>query len=113
MDKFSRRKNVIIGVLCAIILIFTTVIQSDMYKKNCLGYEACDYSWCFFQTAIGKYRMDYSYYILNDAIQRFEEQYPNVKVRFESGIMKEDYSEWLAEKMLSGDTPDVFFCTAR
>lgn len=108
MDKFSRRKNVIIGVLCAIILIFTTVIQSDMYKRTAWGTKHVITVGAF-SDSYWEVQNGYSYYILNNAIQRFEEQYPNVKVRFESGIMKEDYSEWLAEKMLSGDTPDVFF----
>ena len=26
-----------------------------------------------------------------------------------SGILKEDYSEWLSERLLMGDAPDVFF----
>ena len=28
---------------------------------------------------------------------------------YTSGILKSDYSEWLAEKMLQGDVPDLFF----
>ena len=77
MDKFSRRKNVIIGVLCAIILIFTTVIQSDMYKRTAWGMKHVITVGAF-SDSYWEVQNGYSYYILNDAIQRFEEQYPNV-----------------------------------
>lgn len=46
--------------------------------------------------------------ILQDAIEDFQREHPNVQVTFVSGIPKTEYSEWLAGKMLSGDEPDVF-----
>ena len=46
--------------------------------------------------------------IVDNAIKIFEEIHPNVKVKYESGILKEDYSSWLADKILTGDTPDVY-----
>lgn len=49
-----------------------------------------------------------SYQIYEDAIARFEQKYPNVKVNFTSGILKEDYSEWLSKQALNGEAPDVF-----
>ncbi|MDD3205570.1 MAG: sugar ABC transporter substrate-binding protein [Lachnospiraceae bacterium] len=48
------------------------------------------------------------YEIMDDAIARFEKENPGVKVVYTSGIMKEDYSEWLAEQLLKGTEPDVF-----
>lgn len=51
----------------------------------------------------------YSYQILNDAIEVFQEKHPECKVEYVSGIMKNDYSEWLAEQILSGNAPDLFF----
>lgn len=50
----------------------------------------------------------YAYEILEDAIRIFEEENSGVQVEYVSGIMKEDYSEWLAEQVLSGTAPDVF-----
>ena len=35
-----------------------------------------------------------------------------MRVEYVSGIKKEDYSEWLAEKFVAGDEPDVFFLPA-
>ncbi len=51
----------------------------------------------------------YSYRILDDAIALFEQEHPGIRVSYESGILKEDYSEWLAEKLLMGEAPDLFF----
>ena len=48
------------------------------------------------------------YVIIDEAIKQFEKDYPYVKVEYESGILKEDYSEWLSKKYLKGDEPDVF-----
>jgi len=49
-----------------------------------------------------------SYGIIDMAVQRFEAAHPGVKVTYVSGIPKEDYSEWLAERVVEGNEPDVF-----
>ena len=49
-----------------------------------------------------------SYVIIDEAIERFEEKHPGVKVHYYSGIRKEDYSEWFSRKILTGDEADVF-----
>lgn len=51
----------------------------------------------------------YANKIIDDAISRFEAEHPGVKVQYESGIMKTDYSEWLSEQMMKDIEPDVFF----
>lgn len=48
------------------------------------------------------------YQIIDDAIRRFEKEHPGVEVSYVSGILKEDYPEWLAEQVLLGKEPDVF-----
>lgn len=48
------------------------------------------------------------YKVIDDAIRRFEAGHPGVKVEYVSGILKEDYPEWLAEQVLLGKEPDVF-----
>lgn len=50
----------------------------------------------------------YAYQILEDAIALFEEENPGIKVEYVSGILKEDYPEWLSEQFLMGKAPDVF-----
>ncbi len=49
------------------------------------------------------------YQILDDAIKEFKKIHPEYEVTYTSGILKSDYSEWLAEKILEGDAPDLFF----
>lgn len=50
-----------------------------------------------------------SYQVLDDAISRFEADHPGITVEYESGIPVDEYSEWLAGKLLTGEEPDVFF----
>lgn len=40
---------------------------------------------------------------LDQVIQVFEKKYPRVEVRYETGIEKEDYSDWLADQIVSGE----------
>ena len=49
-----------------------------------------------------------SYALMEEAIKRFEAEHPGVKVKYVSGIRREDYSEWLAERLLKGEEPDIF-----
>lgn len=46
--------------------------------------------------------------VMDAAIQAFEKKHPNVKVVYESGILKEDYSDWLSDQILKGEQPDIF-----
>ena len=48
------------------------------------------------------------YDIIDLAAERFEAEHPGVRVEYTGGILKEDYSEWLAEQLLLGTEPDVF-----
>ena len=49
-----------------------------------------------------------SYKVIDDAIEKFEKEHPNVTIKYESGILKQDYSAWLASNIADGDQPDVF-----
>ena len=49
-----------------------------------------------------------SYQVIDQAIQKFEKKYPNVKIEYKSGIIKDDYSSWLANEITKGTTPDLF-----
>ena len=52
------------------------------------------------------------YAIIDEVIKNFESENPGVTVKYVSGIKKDDYSEWLAEKFIDGAEPDVFFVPA-
>lgn len=49
------------------------------------------------------------YQILDDAITLFQERRPGVRVEYVSGIPTDAYSEWLAEQILKGMEPDLYF----
>ena len=49
------------------------------------------------------------YEILDEAIAIFEESHPGVKVEYVSGIPADDYSEWLAGRIMMGTEPDLYF----
>ncbi|MCR5054538.1 MAG: extracellular solute-binding protein [Lachnospiraceae bacterium] len=51
----------------------------------------------------------FAHKIINDAIEKYEKDHPDIEVIYETGILKEDYSEWLAEQIMQGKAPDVFF----
>ncbi|MCY7157683.1 sugar ABC transporter substrate-binding protein [Streptococcus gallolyticus subsp. gallolyticus] len=48
------------------------------------------------------------YKVIDTAIKRFEKLHPSVKVVYESGISKADYSNWLTDQIVAGKQPDVF-----
>ena len=51
---------------------------------------------------------DDCYKIIDEVIKEFEKENPNVTIQYDSGILKDDYSEWISQKALKGDLPDVF-----
>lgn len=68
------------------------------------------------QITIGVYSGSYwntpngnCYQILDEAIAAFEQAHPGVTVSYVSGIPAGSYSEWLAQQILKGTEPDVYF----
>ena len=49
-----------------------------------------------------------SYKISDEAILRFEALHPRIKIKYLTGTLKSDYSEWLAQRIIKGKEPDVF-----
>ena len=49
------------------------------------------------------------YQILDDAVALFQKRHPNVRVEYVSGIPTDAYGEWLAEQILKGTEPDLYF----
>ena len=89
-------------LLCAGIFFITDFRNSAPFKSNSVLTVGV-FSDSYWNTANG-----YSHRIINDAINKYEAEHPHIKVVYESGILKEDYSEWLAEQMMKGEAPDVF-----
>lgn len=81
----------------------------------CLGLTGCGGSGDTVIT-IGVYAGSYwdtpngdCYQILDHAITLFEADHPGVRVKYVSGIPTDAYSEWLAEQILKGTEPDLYF----
>lgn len=49
------------------------------------------------------------YQILDDAIALLRETHPDIQVEYVNGIPTDSYSEWLAEQILKGKEPDLYF----
>lgn len=108
MEQRTDKKYVIRAGGCVLLLLILWMIASDMYKK--LPWFCEDTIRVgVFSDSYWEVQNGYSYQILEDAIAQFEEEHPGVHVEYVSGIMKADYSEWLAEEMMKGTAPDVFF----
>lgn len=54
-----------------------------------------------------------SYLVVEEAIAKFEREHPGVRVKYVSGIPKEDYSEWLAGRAMLDRMPDVMMVLDR
>lgn len=108
MEKKTSRNDTIRAAVCVILLIVIWMIASDSYKKL-PGFYKDVIRIGVFSDSYWDVQNGYSYKILEDAIAQFEEQNPGVRVEYVSGIIKDDYSEWLSEQIMKGDAPDVFF----
>lgn len=102
-ENFNGRKIMI----CLFLMVFIWVTMNDGWKKLFVPQEKVLTVGAFSDSYWGV-ENGYSYRILDEAIALFEEEHPGIRVRYESGIMKADYSEWLAEGILTGTAPDVF-----
>ncbi len=92
-------------ILAAITVIFVIVVGSlginDGNKK--------ELKFAMFGGSNWDVAIQDSYEVMEDIILLFERNNPDVDIVCETGVMKEDYSEWLAEKILSDEAPDVMF----
>jgi multiple sugar transport system substrate-binding protein len=53
-----------------------------------------------------------SYKLYDEAIALFEKENPGIKVHYRSGTLRDDYSEWLAQRIVRGNDPDVMVVLA-
>ncbi len=106
-----KRLNLALCVICGVLLTAVYVIYTDAYKRFDTRQNKT-VTVGIFSDSYWEVQNGYSYRILENAIAIFEKEHPSVHVEYTSGILKEDYPEWLSEQLLSGDAPDVFFVLA-
>lgn len=99
MKVFKTKKLIITLVSISLVLIYCLINDPSREITLTLGLYAGS-SW---DVPNGE-----SYQVIDQAIQKFEKKYPNVHIEYKSGIMKDDYSSWLANEITKGTTPDLF-----
>lgn len=108
MGKITNKIDWIRAAACAFLLLALWMAATDTYKRL-PGFRRDVLRIGVFSDSYWEVQNGYAYRILEDAIRQFEREHPGTKVEYVSGIVKEDYSEWLAEQMMGGKAPDVFF----
>lgn len=103
-----KKKNLVLAIACTMLLLGSLFLYLGTGSKISVQRERTVTIGCF-SDSYWEVPNGYSYQILEDAIRLFEDRYPGVKVEYVSGILKEDYSEWLSGQILSGTAPDLFF----
>lgn len=106
-EKRTKR-NLAAVLLCLLLCAGVWVMQSGFYRKF-IPEKNDTLTIGVFSDSYWEVQNGYSYQIVNDAIDLFQDRHPDIRVDYVSGILKSDYSEWLAEQLLSENAPDVFF----
>ncbi len=103
MSKKAKKRVLLLIVVINILAVIS--IYTDFYglgSRNVITVGA--FTGSYWDVQNGN-----SYKILDRAIEKFNEKYPDVRVEYISGITKGNYSSWLYERLLEGNAPDVFF----
>lgn len=101
--KLKNRRSIIVIMILMIVILTSYILFmkfSSPQKKTVLTIGIFSGSW--------NVPGENTYKIINGAIEKFEKSHPEVKIQYTSGILKEDYSEWLSGKVILGNEPDVF-----
>ena len=92
-------RRLIVGLLMTAICLGITAFGASHERVLTVGFVSGSY-W--------DVPLSNSYSIIDTVIERFEREHPGVRVEYTSGILKQDYSEWLIDQHLLGKEPDVF-----
>lgn len=103
----AKEKNVAKVIILGVLLLVLILIHKNELQKF-LERNKNEITIGVFSDSYWDVQNGYSYQILDDAIRIFEAENPGIHVNYVSGIMKDDYSEWLAEELLKGTAPDLF-----
>lgn len=104
MHRLERVKRMKKGKwILAGVLIFAVAIIAGLHEEN----KTTTLEFAMFTGSNWGVANADSYAIVDRVIDEFEKTHKNVKVKYTSGIRREDYGEWLAQKALNGQMPDV------
>ena len=89
-------KRVIVCLLALMLLLGGCGKQDEIY-------------FAFFFSDVFSGKTESSHRVFLNAISQYEEDHPNVKIHYTTGIVKEDYLDHVNDMILSGNSPDVMF----
>lgn len=104
LKKKQKQFAVIISTIFAALLFVLAVVMFQRRSQS----EEIVLEFGMFTGSNWDVESSTSFVIFDKAIKRFEQEHPGVKIHYYSGVLKEDYSEWLSRKLLEGEAPDVF-----
>ena len=102
MKKKIMGKGFVLGVFMTAVLVAASALFYYFQHKRTITLG-------FFTGSAWDVPDAYTYQLIDDAVEKFEAGHPGVKVKFVSGIQKDDYSEYIASALIKGNAPDVFF----
>ncbi len=91
------------------VFIFLTIIISItlplyfFYKKR----TTKEISFVFYAENSFENEVETAYKVIDNGIKKFEKTHPNIKIKYTTGILKEDYQSVINDMILKGNTPDV------
>ena len=98
----KKKRGIIAGIAVAALLAAGVGITGYLSGQREIVLEFAMFNGSNWDVAIQD-----SYPVIDEAIRIFEEEHPGVKIHYDSGIPKDEYSEWLSRRMLDDSTPDV------
>ncbi len=102
--KTQRRYRLLLSCLLILIAFFIATDFQPIGRKKTKKLVIGAFTGSYWDLQNG-----YAYKILDEAIEEYKKENPEVEVEYVSGITRDDYQEWLAEQMAQGKMPDVFF----
>lgn len=102
MKKKIMNKKLGVGIFIVVALLISAVSLYYSYRKKVITLG-------FFTGSAWDVPDAYTYKLIDDAVEKFEAGHPGIKVKFVSGIQKNDYSEYISSALIKGNAPDVFF----
>lgn len=100
--KAAFKKYICISTVFIFIIISTVLIFLYLNRKEVV------IEFAMFNGSNWNVAVQESYSVIDKAIEKFESEHKGVKVKYISGIPKEDYSEWMARRVLEDKMPDIF-----
>lgn len=101
MEKATKKVSIVLAAVAVVVIAFVafgTMVKQDKNRLHiAIAYDNT-----------GPHSINsYEYNFLESCIRKFEERHPQAVVTVDS-IPVESYSDWLYQRMLFGDLPDVF-----